>query len=202
MNHKQITSPLVIKFLFASILFSFLGLYMSISLIGLGHILLLIPMLFLVRKKDLASILEYNPAKYLLGFILVGALSVIFNWGILENPWKNLLKLKYFIISLLSIPCYEYFIELKSKEKLSSLRLLVRILLISATVASCSGMIGLFSGFNPLTLSKACDPDQNCGLSGMLMTYAYSISIFCSILMGWLINFKENPFLTKIRSKC
>ena len=29
------------------------------------------------------------------------------------------------------------------------------------------------------------------------MTYAYSISIFCSILLAWLLNFKKNPYITK-----
>ena len=76
-------------------------------------------------------------------------------------------------------------------------RNLIRTFLILTTLASLSGLIGFFSGFNPLKFSAACDTTRNCGMSGMLMTYAYSISIFCSLLLGWIIHFKKNEIISK-----
>ena len=200
MGHNSKSTPLIEKLLFLSFFFGSAGLYMSISFIGLSHILLFIPILFLVKKENLTDLLQSKTAQFLIGFIILGSLSVIFNWNEIkayESPWKLLFKLKYFIIALLSVPCFSFYIKSRRQNPKSSLTFLLRFLLIASTLATCSGLIGLYTGFNPLTFKNACNPTRNCGMSGMLMTYAYSISIFCSILFGWIINFKKNDFISK-----
>ncbi|MDC0253356.1 O-antigen ligase family protein [Bacteriovoracales bacterium] len=196
MKDKAIPSY-VLNFLFFSILFSALGFYVSVSFIGLGHLLLLIPIVYLIDKKELKKTFEYAPSKFLLAFILAAALSIILNWNSIGQPLKLLFKIKYFIISLLAIPCYSYFYKQDESRNKPRLPLLLKILFISTTLATCSGIIGLYSGFNPLKFTKACSMERNCGMSGMLMTYSYSISIFCSIIFGWIINFKSNKYTTR-----
>ena len=196
MNNAKDIPTFIFNLIFLSLLIGSLGLYMSISFIGVSHILLLLPIFYVFKKQKFNHIFNYLPSRFLVAFIISGFISILFNWASINDPFKLIFKLKYFIIGITAIPCY-YYILISQKPSKSRASLILKVLLIGATLATCSGIIGLFSGFNPLKFKKACDAYRNCGMSGMLLTYAYSISILCSILVGWIINFKQNEFITK-----
>lgn len=71
------------------------------------------------------------------------------------------------------------------------IKILLWLFLIATTLASLSGLIGLFHGFNPLKMKEACHATRACGVYGMYMTYGYGISLFMVLLTGVLF-FKKN----------
>ena len=175
---------------YAALLVAAVGIFMSISFAGLAHILFLIPGLYFVRvylrNKSFSLPLRFW------GLFLVWAtcvLSVLFNLDILKQPSYNLLKSKYFLIGMLSFFAIHYGAKKYLNKK--KIRLVLNLSLIFTSVASLSGIIGLFSGYNPLRMQEACSLMQNCGMFGMLMTYAYGLSLYMVALGGILIHKKE-----------
>ncbi|MDD4975349.1 MAG: O-antigen ligase family protein [Bacteriovorax sp.] len=85
---------------------------------------------------------------------------------------------------------------LKTKATLKQIKILFWSALISSSVASLSGMIGLYTGFNPLKWGPPSSATQNAGMFGMLMSYAHSEAIWCILLVGLFLNYKklENYF--------
>ena len=59
--------------------------------------------------------------------------------------------------------------------------------MIASTIATASGLVGLYFGFNPIRFQNACHATRNCGMYGMFMTYAYGIQFFLIILAGMFI---------------
>lgn len=124
----------------------------------------------------------------LAGLSLVMILSVITNLEIVDNPSRNLSRIRYFIIGLLSIFALRaVFAEYVTHAKL---KWLMWFFLISVSVASVSGLIGLWTGYNPLRM-EAAHPTQNSGLHGMLLTYAYGLSLVMVMLSGVLFYGKK-----------
>ena len=69
---------------------------------------------------------------------------------------------------------------------LNKIKFLIWAFLASTTIATVSGLIGLYTGFNPLKFKNACHPTRACGLYGMYMTYGYGINFFMVIVTGFL----------------
>ena len=175
---------------YAALLVSAVGAFVSISFVALAHILFLIPGIYFtvahLQNKSLSLPLRFWG---LFSVWVTCVLSVLFNLDILNRPGYNLLKSKYFLIGILSF----FSIHYCSKEFLNSKRisLLINLSLIITSIASVSGIIGLYTGYNPLRMQPACHPVQNCGMFGMLMTYAYGLSLFMVALIGVLIHRKK-----------
>ena len=159
------------------------GLFTSISLMT-GFHLLMIPAILLSAK-------DYDWKKFprsgwaLLAFAMALVLSVVVNRNIILRPSKNIFKTKYFLIGALSlIPLQFYFQQYLTVEKRRKvLGTLFFVLLTSACVATLSGLIGYFTGFNPLRMVHVSS-NRNGGLFGMLITYAHSIAWLSVFLVG------------------
>jgi O-antigen ligase len=171
---------------YASLFVLALGTMTSVSFSALSHILLVIPGLFYfykdVIKKERTFELSLS-SKFLLFMIVTIILSVIFNLDIIDRPIKNISKIKYFLIPFLGTFALNRLFENLTAKKI---KVLVYAFLIASTVATISGIIGLYTGFNPIKMKNACHSSRACGLFGMYMTYGYGISLFCVLVSGIL----------------
>lgn len=167
---------------FSSLVILALFVFMSIAVTALSHILIILPCLYFAYDAyKTGDFLDSTSSKFLAGLIIVSILSVVFNTDIIDKPWKNIFKLKYFLIGLLSVYAYrKVATNFLTKKKIN---FLLVAFLISVTLASVSGYIGFLTGFNPLKFSPACHPERVCGMFGNLMTYAHGMAFFLSLLV-------------------
>ena len=176
---------------FASLIVLCLGLFTSITLSSLSHILLFIPAVyfFLTRAKEV-DFKRVNLSVYFMDLICLGlVLSVFANWEEMDKPEEHLFKVKYFLLALLSIFAYrETLTHYLDTKKIS---LLLNLLLAVTSLATLSGLVGLFAGINPLKMESPCHPTRACGLFGMYMTYGYGLGLFMVLLTGALLYRKE-----------
>jgi O-antigen ligase len=178
------------KLIYASLLFLAAFLFTSISLSAAHHILLIVPGFYLLYKSIKNKSLNFSTSAYLLIAIIIwSAISVFANWSNINNPVHNIVKLKYLIIGIVSIPAFRYFFETYADNK--KVKILVNTIIISTTLASLSGLIAYKFGYNPLKMKPACHPTRTCGMYGMYMTYGYGIGLFLSLLTGMLFYFKD-----------
>jgi len=171
---------------YASLVVLCIGTMTSVSFSAVSHILLLIPGLFFFYKD---FIKKENPiklsvsSKFLLFMILTIILSVLFNLDIIDRPLKNISKIKYFIIPFLGVFALNRLFENLSTKKI---KVLLYLFLVASSIATLSGIIGLYTGFNPIKMKDACHATRACGLFGMYMTYGYGISLSCVLIAGLL----------------
>ena len=89
------------------------------------------------------------------------------------------------------IPLDFYFNQILSPQKKEQvLKLLLRLVLLGAVLATFSGLVGYFTGFNPLRMVHV-QTERNGGLFGMLMTYGHSIAWLSLILVAMCSHFKS-----------
>ncbi|CBW25253.1 putative membrane protein [Halobacteriovorax marinus SJ] len=181
-----------LKLTYASLFILAVGIFTSVSISAISHVLLIIPGVYFFYKDFIKKEkpIELSGSSVFL-LLMIGSiiLSVIFNLDILENPLKNLFKIKYFIIPWLGVFAVQRLIDedLSPKKK----NILINTFLIATTVATISGLIGLYTGFNPIKMKSACHSTRACGLYGMYMTYGYGVSLF-AVLMTSLVFLKKN----------
>lgn len=173
----------------AALIILIIGLFNSISLMAVFHILMIIPIVYFIYKRGLKDL--PNSTFALLAFCIVAAASVIFNQDVINNGYKNILKLKYFIIGSLSIvPLTWFFNDYLKNDRKRFIKILVNLFFISLLIATTSGLIGFYTGFNPLKY-KVVDTYRNKGMFGMIMTYGYQAS-FAAILLAGFMNERKN----------
>ena len=175
--------------IYASLMSLALGLFTSMTFLALTHIFIALPCFYFLSKTNFKK--WPLSGWFLLGLILAIILSVLFNQDISTRGYAPLTKSKYYLLALLSIvPFQYYFQELKAKgevEFTKKIHWLLMALLITTTAASLSGMIGIYTGFNPI-LWKATSALRNGGLAGMLLNYAHNLAMFLIILTGLILN--------------
>ena len=183
---------------YAALIVLAVGTFTSITISALSHVLFLISGLYFlirfIRKRDC------NVRWYFWGLVALWiscVLAVVFNWSIMEKPFSHLLKSRYFLIGILSWFALKYC----SREYLTvkKIRLLLSVFLFFTTLASLSGIVDVFVGFNPvkaLVTDKQCHPERACGLFGQWMSYAYGINFFVIIVTGLLLYQRElKPYI-------
>lgn len=177
------------KLIFISLVLLAGSIFTSISIAGVSHIFLALGTILYAYQNPSKYLAELNLKKSsrlsMLLFILAIILSVLFNWTEIEHPLKNIFKIKYFLIPLLSLPAISSFLSKEISQKKSLF--LLRLFLIATTVATVSGLIGLYTGFNPLKFKNACHETRACGLYGMYMTYGYGMALFTILASGLII---------------
>jgi O-antigen ligase len=178
-----------LKLTYASLFVLCAGIFTSVSFSALSHILIAIPGVYFAieysKKRDFKLPMSFWGV---IGIILSITLSVIFNLDILEKPLKNLFKFKYFVLPALGLFAYHYLIKDYLDEKKRTF--LLYLFIAATTIATISGLIGLYSGFNPLKMKNACHETRACGLYGMYMTYGYGIALFQILLTGIILRRK------------
>lgn len=159
----------------ASLFVLAVGLLTSISLMTLFHLLILPCIIYYAR--------DYSWKKFpksawaLLGLSVVFILSVGLNHDSIARPWKNIFKVKYYVLGALSVIPFSYYFKsyLSPEKRIQILKKLLWTLFICSSLATLSGLIGYFTGFNPLRMAEV-STQRNGGLFGMVMTYGHSIA--------------------------
>lgn len=116
-------------------------------------------------------------ARFLVLLGLVMALTVVLNWGVYERPWKAFFRVRYFVVGALSIIPLNFYLNqyLSPKSRAALLRKLLFILVLATNLASLSGLIGFYFGYNPIRL-ESLETERNSGAFGSIMAYAHSVS--------------------------
>ncbi len=156
------------------------------SLMGLVHIFFFIPILLFISKTNFKEMPKSFWA--LLGFSLAIIFSVIFNFDIMIEGYKPILKVKYFLFGLLMIAPLSWY----AKQYLTPMKisLLLYVFCFSTLLAGVAGTIGRLTGFNPISW-KAVNLDRNAGLFGMVLNYAHNLAFFQIIALGLILNSKK-----------
>jgi len=178
----------------ASLYILAVGLFTSISLMVGFHLLMIPAILYCAKNYDWKKFPRSGWA--LLAFAVALILSVGVNQSIIARPMKNVFKVKYFLLGALSIiPLQFYFNQyLDSEKRKKVLRTLLLALLISAGIATLSGLIGYLTHFNPLRMVTV-DYGRNAGLFGMLITYAHQIAWLSLFLVVICFNYRDFEYL-------
>jgi len=181
------TENIMYRLTYAGLVVLALGIFTSVSASALSHIFLLVPGFFFgyrfLKHRDFKLSSHWWAMFFL---FIVSIFSVLMNWTDIPNPMKNIVKTKYFLIALLSTFSFHYLKKNYLNDK--RIKVLIYLFLLSTSVATLSGLIGLWSGFNPLKFKDACHATRACGLYGMYMTYGYGISLFMVLLTGVIVN--------------
>lgn len=152
----------------------------------------------------LAGIIYFSPKHIvrsksywiLLAFVIACAISVLTNTDIIETPVKQILKLSYFVVALISIPALALWLE---KATTRQKKTLIGIFLFSVTLATVAGAIGLWTGFNPIKWKPACHNVRSCGLYSQYMTYGYGLSMALVLMIGARVHAKRfSEFLPRL----
>lgn len=154
--------------------------FTSTSLLALSHIFIALPAFYFLFKGSDRTMSRSMWMLLILSVIIL--LSVAFNAD-MNRALRNAFKVKYFIFGLLSVFAFREFF--KRKDALEKMKWPFRLLLITTAVAAISGLIGLYTGYNPLRFAIASDKTRNSGLFGMLMTYAYGLSLYLVCLISF-----------------
>ena len=177
----------MLKITYASVFVLALFTFTAFSLSALHHLLIFIPGLYfltLTIKRD--GLLQLSKSSWtLLALVVIAVISVLLNFGDIARPYKNIFKLKYFVLSLLAIFAYRRWFQVN--YSIRSVRLAINTFLITTTIASGSGLIGLFTGYNPMRIGAACHSSRTCGMYGMYMSYGYGIQLFVVLIIGMFI---------------
>lgn len=174
--------------IFGSLMVLALGLFMSISFMALHHVLILIPALYFIPKTNWKKLTVSNWA--LLAFSLIVPITIIASAkNEITLGYFNIMKFKYYLLGALMGSPLAWWFKTKATEK--QIRSLLWAALIFSSLASLAGMIGLYTGFNPLKMAPPTSKTQNCGMFGMLMSYAHNEAIWCVLLFGLFLFYKE-----------
>ena len=159
--------------------------FTSTSLSALSHILIIPPAIYYVYVNLREREYKISISSWaLLGAVFFGIISVIFAPDISKKFYK-ISKLKYLLIGFGSI--FAYRAALKDNIDKKKIKLLFNLFLLAVTLASISGVIGLFTGFNPLRFRAASESWRSTGMYGMAITYGYGIQLVAIFLTGLFI---------------
>lgn len=159
----------------------------SNALCSLIHIFVIIPAVYFLYRIIVERELRLTGSQVsLLLLVLFGAISIIASPD-MENKVKAISKLKYFLVGFLAIFAYGYTFTNWLKNK--HIKFLLTIFAVSVSIASISGAIGVFTGFNPLRM-KPSGP-RSSGAYGMIMTYGYGMQFVLVMYLGMLIYYSD-----------
>lgn len=174
--------------IFGSLMVLALGFLMSISFMALSHVLIVIPVLYFLPKTNWRKLSISNWALIVFSILIPISIAITAN-DPLSLKYFNIMKFKYFLLGALMATPIAWWLKNKATDK--QIKSLLWAALISSALASAAGMIGLYTGFNPLKMAPPTSKTQNCGMFGMLMSYAHSEAILCVLIFGLFLNYKK-----------
>lgn len=175
-------NQLMIQFVYLALMCLSMSLMTSVSLSIAYQILLLPPLVYFFKKFEFRNLPK--SAWCLLGLNLVMLLSILVNLDTIAHPFKNIIKLRYYVWGALAILPLRYYLNdvLKAPEKNKILQQALIVLMVFSAVADLLGLIGYFTGFHPW-LQKD-DHGRNGGVLGRVMTYGHASAWLGVFLAG------------------
>ena len=175
---------------FASLIILPFGFFAGIVMVIINHVLIVFSgTWFFLKSIQGFDLRKINLSVFFLDMLsLAIVFSVFANWSEIEEPHRHLSKVKYFLCALLGIFAYREIFRAYLDEKKKSF--LIHLVLLVSVAATVSGLIGLYTGFNPARMSEACSPSRSCGITG-IMSYAHIMSLFMILLTGAILYREE-----------
>ena len=192
MGEKTLNKALFFhRLTFAALVALPFGFFVSIALVAVNHALIFLAgcWFFLKAVQDGFDLKKINLSVFFMDMLSVAVvLSVFSNWNEMEEPNRNLFKVKYFLFALLSVFAYREVFKSYLDDKKKSF--LVRLAIWVSIGATISGLIGLYTGYNPARMTEACSAVRSCGIVG-IMSYAHIMSLFMILLSGAILYREE-----------
>jgi O-antigen ligase len=159
------------------------GVFISVSVPSLFHILTIVPAVLvnlqMLKEKKLNLPLS---AWVLLLIILLGLVSNIVNFNELNDPVRSFGKLKYFLFAVLSIGLFRE--AFKSYIDSFRIKKMLNVFFFSVIIAGIYGVITSY-------------PERAGGFTG-IMRYGYGMSLVITILLGVFLHRKQtNQIINK-----
>jgi len=162
--------------------------FLSNSALNASFLLFGLVSLFTMRK----SIFKIDKGIFIITglFFISGLLSNIMNFSELANVSKSFRGLRFFFFAPFFVSSF-YLIFSFLLQDPSRKNNVLNWFLILTSIASLSGLIGLYTGFNYLRFKSVNHDIRNAGMYGMYMTYAYGISLFLTLNLGAIFHYKR-----------
>jgi O-antigen ligase len=174
------------KFIVIAFTMSLLVSYIANEVYFVPHVLIIIPSFYYLSKKEI----KFSVGNYLLLAFLLWSVVTILVSPYSHNIFKEILQLKYMALGLIGIAAYQN----AFKRDLISLRLikiLLVLFLVFLMLGNISGIIALFTGFNPLRFKGASDYNRATGMFGMAITYGNAISYLCAMFVAGFFKWSD-----------
>lgn len=167
---------LTYKFTYWGIISVAFGVFISVSVPSLFHILTIIPAILINYRFYKEKKLNLPKSAWaLLGVVILGYVSNFVNLETLDNPVRSFGKLKYFIFAILSISLFrhvfENYIDAYKIKKISN------VLFFAVIIAAGWGVYKAY-------------PDRAGGFTG-IMRYGYGTSLILSLMFGLFFHQKK-----------
>lgn len=166
------------------------GTFTSAGLAALSQPFFIIAGFYFLHKEFKHHNLKATPRSVwaMLFIFITCILSSFVNLDILVSTKTSFFKARYFLIAFLSYfalkGSWNKFIDTKWQGRM------LKLFLLSTNLASLSGILALYTGFNYLKMKPACHYERACGVFGMYMTYGYGIALLCTLLL-WALIYRE-----------
>ncbi len=169
-----------------SLLVLTVGIFLWPKILFLNHFFLYFPCFYFTYKAfQKNGITEFNEWKRsqlsLFGFSITAIFSILVNWSIMDEPIKNLLRIKHFIIPILGYYAYKEafrsYIDFKKKK------ILLNLFFASVSFSTLYGLLAQLLGYNPISIEYAFNKGRASGMIDLLH-YAYGISLVMILLTG------------------
>lgn len=189
------SDPHIRRVLIAAAIFLGLGSYLGNWAASSGEFIIFTLAFYVValaiRREEPIFSRQWQPSLLSLSFLLfIFIFSVAYFLEDYENPLRDAKKMRH---QFLPLACLVY-IPMRNCL-IKNARSLVLIgggaVLVSACLATLSGIIGHFTGLNPLLFSEQPYPGRIGGVYSMVMTYAYSMQFTFLLIAAAFFRRKE-----------
>lgn len=184
-------------FLYVGLFFLVLGIFVSVTIPSLFHILGAIPLsLYFWRSfKDKTLSLPVSSI-ILIIYIVLGYLSNLLNEDTLSHSMRAYGKQKYLIFAILGIGAFPAFFKSYMTQKRTSF--LIKTFFFTIILASIVGFIKIGFKFDPIKWQSGYSGNRSEGLT-KIMRYGYGTGFIVSVLLGLVLY--KNKFSSFISSK-
>jgi O-antigen ligase len=182
------------NFIFWGMIFLFLGLTSSPTLVSGYHILIFIPTLIIFKNGLRFKIPKSSWA--LIALVVWGLIATVYNNDTLIRPGKAYQELKYYLFGVFCIGTLTYFFKFSPKKHV---KLLLNLLLFAIVVGFFVGISRSKFGFDPVKMMTVGDKyHTRVGGFTNYMRYGYSSALMLVLGLGAWINFsKVKEFVSK-----
>ncbi len=175
-------------FIYIGLFFILLGIFVSVSVPSLFHILAAIPFL-LYFKENIKNFKPSFSMYCLFGLMIWGVIASLYNFEDLSNPMRSFGKQKYILFSLLSLVAFPVFFKNYMTKK--RIVFLVKTFLFTIVAAAIYGEAKARFGFDILKMQESgFNTVRNPGFTG-IMRYGYGTGFVVSLLLGLVLNLKK-----------
>lgn len=161
------------------------GIFVSVSLPSLYHVLALIPLIYFTQKGWKEGMRFPLSTYFLIGLILTGYISNLMNIDTLNDPLRSFGKQKYYIFGILSIFSFRNFF----KDYLGNYRIkrILDIFFFTIIAAAIYGTLKNRYDFDLLQMKSVwTKQSRNGGFTG-IMRYGYGTGFVLSIMFGMFL---------------